>query len=107
VRLGEALGHDLAGREGVCPRLEDHEDPRQPGHRLGADVVEEGDAVEQVLLQWDGDQLLDLARGQPQGLRLDLHGRRREVGEHLDGHVSELPGTDDDHRSGGRCHEQS
>ena len=90
MRLRESLGHHLAGSVQIGTRLEDEEDPRKPGHGLGADVLEEGDAVQQVLLEWDGDELFDLARGQPECLGLDLDGRRCEVGQDLDRHLTEL-----------------
>ena len=62
-------------RPAIGAGLEDHLDPRQPGHRLGADDVEERDAVEQVLLERDGDELLDLLGGEPERLGLHLHRR--------------------------------
>jgi len=37
------------------------------------DVVQPRNAVEQVLFERHRDQLLDLSRGQAQGLGLDLH----------------------------------
>ena len=49
VRLGHPLGDQLAGPVQVRARLEDHHDRRETRYRVGADRVEERDAVEQVL----------------------------------------------------------
>ena len=72
VRLGQPLGDDLARLEDVGARLEDQHDRGEPGDRLGADLVEERDAVEQVRLERDGDELLDLFGRQAERLGLDL-----------------------------------
>ena len=91
--LREPLGHHLPRAVDVGARLEDEEDPRQAGNRLGANVVEEGDAVEQVLLQRHRDQLLDLRRRQPERLGLDLDRGRHELREDVHGHLPELADT--------------
>ena len=72
VRLGQALLDELAAAVDVGPGLEDEHDRRQAGKRLRADHVDALDAVQQVRLERDGDQLLDLLRRQPERLGLDL-----------------------------------
>ena len=42
-----------------------------------------GDAVEQVLLERDGDELLHLLGGEPERLGLHLHRDRRELGQRV------------------------
>ena len=61
-----------------------------PGSDAERDRVEERHAVEQVLLERDGDQLLDLGRGEPEGLCLDLDRRGRELREDVLRHAAEL-----------------
>ena len=100
VRLGESLRHDLPSTEEVRARLEDEKDSRQPGHRLGADVVEERHTVQQVLLQRDGDQLLHFGRGETEGLRLNLNCGRSELGQDVGGHLAEPSATDGKQRCG-------
>ena len=97
-RLREALGHDLARLVDARPGLEDQQNARQSLHRLRADVLEERDPVEQVLLERNRDQLFDLLRGQAEGLRLHLHGGRREVRQDLHGRLAHLSRTDDENR---------
>ena len=63
-------------------------DDRQAGHRPGRDRVDPRHAVEEVLLDRHRDQLLDLLRRQSEGLRLDLHRGRLELG--VDVHVRAL-----------------
>ena len=53
VRLGQPLGDDLAGLKTSVPGSKIMLDRRQAGHRLRADLVEAGHAVEQVGLQRD------------------------------------------------------
>ncbi len=96
VRLRHALGHHLAGPVEIGARLEDQMIRRQPGHRLRADVVEERDADEQVLLDRDRDQLLDLGRREAEGLGLDLDRRRRELGQDVHRHLAKLRDADDE-----------
>jgi hypothetical protein len=78
-------------------------DPGQPGDRLRADGVQPGHPVEQVLLEGDGDELLDLGRGQPEGLGLDLNPRRGELRQHVHRHVAQLGGPE--HQQGRGQHD--
>ena len=78
--LRHPFGDQLPRPVQVRARLEDHHDRRQPRHRVGSDLVEERDAVEQVRLQRDRDQLLDFRRRQTQRLGLDLDVGRAELG---------------------------
>jgi hypothetical protein len=95
VRLSQALGNSLPRTVDVRSLLEDEKDPREPGDGLRANVLEEGHAVEQVLLHRDGDQLLDLGRGEPECLGLNLDGRRSELGQNVDRHVADLHDAED------------
>ena len=65
VTVAMPLLDELAGLEQVGARLEDQLDRRELGHRLRAQIVEPGDAVER-LLERDGDELLDLGGRQPE-----------------------------------------
>jgi len=73
VRLGQPFLHRLARLEQVGAGLEGQVDRGQPRPGLRPDLVQPGDAVEQVLLDRDRDELLDLGRGQAERLGLDLH----------------------------------
>ena len=57
-----APGHELAGAQDVGPALEEQRDRRQARHRVRADRLDALDAVEQVLLERNGEELLDLRR---------------------------------------------
>jgi len=98
--LDQALLYQLPRLEDVGPRLEDQLDPRQPGNRFGADPVEPCHPVEQVLLERDGDQLLDLGGGQPERLGLDLDHRRVELGKCLHRHAAKLHKPEEQQRHG-------
>jgi hypothetical protein len=105
--LDQALLHQLPGLQHVGPRLEDQLDPRQPGERLGAELVEERDPVEQVLLERDGDQLLHLFRREPERLGLDVDQWRVELRKHVHRRVAEL-GDAKQHQPGGdRQHQKA
>ena len=97
VRLGQALLDELAGAVDVGARLEDEHDRRQAGQRLGADDLHALDAVEQVRLERNGDQLLDLVGRQAERLGLDLHVGRRELRQHVDRRVAQLHDAYDHH----------
>ena len=84
TRLGrEPLLHELPDLVDVGPFLEDQHHRRQPEHRLRADRLDAGSAVEGVL-QRHADQALDLLGRQAGGLGLDLDHRRGELGEHVE-----------------------
>ena len=53
----------------------------RPASDFGLDLVEERDAVEQVRLERDRDELLDLLGRQSERLGLDFDGRGRELGQ--------------------------
>ena len=57
----------------------------RPGDGLRVDLVEEGDAVEQVGFERDRDQLLDFIGRQAERLRLDLDIGRPELGQRVEG----------------------
>ena len=59
-------------------------------------IVDPRHAVQQVALERDRDQLLDLGRGQPERLGLDLDVRRRELGKHVHRHGAELRSANDE-----------
>ena len=91
----------LASRQLVGPALEDELDRRELGDRLRAQLVEAGHPAE-LLLDRNGDQLLDLVRGVAERDRLDLDPRRRELGEHVDLRAGNLGDAEDHHRRGAR-----
>jgi hypothetical protein len=105
-RLRESLRHDLACIQQVGPGLERHDYRRQPRQRRRLDLVEERHPVEQVLLKRDRDELLDLLRGEPKGLRLDLDPRWGELGEDVHRRIAELRDAED-HESGGDGKDQA
>ena len=90
MRLGQPFGNHLTGAEDVRPRFEDHDDRRQSGDGLRVDLVEECHALQEVRLERDRDQLLDLVRGEAQGLGVDLDVGRGEFREHIAGHARKL-----------------
>jgi hypothetical protein len=51
---------------------------------MRAHRIEPRDARQQILLQRDGDQLLDLRSGEPESLGLHLHRGRAELGKGVD-----------------------
>ena len=82
VRLGQALLHHLArARRCRCPARRRRTIDDRPGTDSERMSSSHGDAVEQVLLERHGDQLLDLRRRQAERLGLDLDVRRRELGQ--------------------------
>ena len=84
--FGNACGCDSRSdtswraREDVGAALEEHRDRRQARHRVRADRLDALDAVEQVLLERNGDQLLDLGGRQAERLGLDLDVGLRVLG---------------------------
>ena len=64
-------------------------------------LVQPRNAVEQVLLERHGDQLLHLGRGQAQRLRLDLHRWRHELRVDVDWRGPQL-GDADHHQPDGQ-----
>ncbi len=56
------------------------------------------------VLQGHGDQALDLGGGKAGGLGLDLHQRRRELGEHVDRRVAHGPKPGHDQKGGEARH---
>ncbi len=99
VRLRQPFSDHLACREDVGSGLEDHHDRGQAGDRLRVDLVEERHALQEVGLEGHRDQLLDLVRGQAEGLGVDLNVRRGEFREHIAGHARE-PEEADQQRDG-------
>jgi len=106
VCLGHPLLHHLPRGVQVGARLEGQVDRGQPGHRGGVDAVQPGHAVEQVLFERDGDELLDLGRGQAERLGLYLHRRGRELGIDVDGRGPQL-GDAEHHDAYGQRHGQA
>ena len=100
AQLGEALLHELATLVDVVAGLEHQHDRRQARQRGGADDVDALDAVEQVRLERDRQQLLDLGRRQAEGFSLDLDVRRGELGIDVHGRVAERHDADDHDRGG-------
>ena len=64
-------------------------------------------AVEQVGLEWHGDQLLHLGGGEPERLGLNLDVRGRELGIAVDPHVGEAHHAHRQQRRGGRHDEET
>src|SRR4029077_14566362 len=95
------FGDELAGGEDVRTALEDQVDRAEPGHRLRPDLIEPRDSVEQVLFEWNRDQLLDLGCGKSQRLGLDLDLWRRELRQDVDGRVPDLGDAEPQHEHGG------
>ena len=95
----QALLHQLAGAHQLGPLLEDHHDRRETEHRFRTERAQSGHAVHGVL-ERDGDQALDFARGEAWRFRLDLDQRRREFGKHVERGVLRRarPGDDQDER---------
>ena len=82
-RLCHTFLDDLPSKQ-VGTGLEDHLDGGETGDRFRAHGIEPGRPGQQVLLQRNGDQLLDLSRGQAERLGLHLHGGGREFSEGVD-----------------------
>ena len=91
-------------RRGAACRVRRSSRRRKSRQGTRVDLVDEGDAVQEVLLEGNGDQLLHLSRRQPECLRPDLHHRRTELREPVDGVFAELGDADDD-RPGGEDHD--
>ena len=100
VCLAHALGDQLARLHQIGAGLEDDDDGRQPGEGLGADALDPGHSVEEVLLHPEGDQLLDFLRGKSERLGLDLHVRQRELRQDVQRHVAEPCDTHHEKRDG-------
>jgi hypothetical protein len=100
VGLGHPLLDHLACPVEVRARLEDEDDRGEARDRLGADRVDEGDAVEHQRFHRDRDELLHLSRREAEGLGLDLDVWRAVFGKHVDGGVLELEGAQHDDRGG-------
>ena len=98
---GDALLHKLSRQDKIRSGLEDEDDIRQVGDRLGAHHIQPRHPVER-LLQRDRDQFFHLSRGKPHGQGLDLHLRRRELGKDVHRRVPKLDDAEDHHR---RCEE--
>jgi hypothetical protein len=81
--LRQALLHELACLQLVRAAVEDQPDRGELGDGLGPQVGQARDPVE-LLLERDGDELLDLVGRVAQRDRLDLDLRRRELGEDVD-----------------------
>jgi hypothetical protein len=105
-RLGQPLLHHLAGVEHVGAGLERHDDRGEPWERHRLDLVEEGDAGQQVLLERDRDQLLDLFGGEPQGLGLHLDDRRVELRQDVHRRPAGLDDPED-HQADRRGHDEA
>ena len=69
---------------------------RQPGQPTPMDLVEQGHAVQQVLFQRDGDELLDLVRRSPRA-SVCTSTTRGELRQLVDRHVSKLDEAYDEH----------
>src|SRR5215472_7042843 len=106
MRLGHAFLHHLPRGVQVRAGLEGQVDRGQAGHRRGMNAVQPRNAVEQILLERHGNQLLYLGGGQAERLRLDLHRRRREFRVDIDGSRSQL-GNPDDHQPDGERYDQA
>jgi hypothetical protein len=100
VRLRQALLDEGAPLVEVRARLEDQDDRRQARDGLRSDRVDARDAVEQVGLQRDRDELLDLVGRQAQRLGLDLRVWRRELGQDVDRRLAQLDDAEGHHASG-------
>jgi hypothetical protein len=98
--------HHLPGVEHICARLERHDHRREPGERHRLDLVEEGDPGQQVLFQRNGDQLLDLFGGEPQGLGLHFDHWRVELRQDIHRRLAGLDHADD-HQAHCRGHDQA
>ena len=90
IGFGQSFRDQLPGPKDVRAGLENELDRRQAGSRLGTDLIQPRDPVEQVLLQRHGDQLLDLVRGKAERFRLELDGRRHELGQDVHPRALEL-----------------
>ena len=98
VRLRQPLLHHLARRGGRCPGSKTITIDDSPGTDCGADRRRgHGDAVEQVCLERNGDQLLDLLGGEPERLGLDLTVGGANSGRTSTGRVAQLSDAEDDH----------
>ena len=106
MRLYEPLLHHLPCLVDVGSGFEHHHDIRKPRNGLRADHVDALYAVQQVGLQRNGDQLFDLVSREPQGLGLNFHVRRRELGKDVYGRIAELyePYGQNAHREGDEQH---
>ena len=90
MSLCQALRDDLPRLEDVGSGLENHENPGQSGYGFRPNVLEEGDAVQQILLERNGYQLFDLSGRQAECLCLDLDRSRGELGQDFDGSFAKL-----------------
>lgn len=70
------------------------------------DLVDEGDPVQQVLLERHRDQLFDLGRGKSESFGPDLNHRRTELGELVDRDVAHLRHADGD-QTYGECDDKT
>ena len=100
-------GDDLPGLLHVGARLEDKLDGGQSGDRLRTDLVQPRDAIEEVGLHRDRDQLLHLGGGESERLRLDLDHRWAELRQQVDLRVPKLDDTGEHEARRDRDHEQS
>jgi hypothetical protein len=80
----ESLGDDLSCIQQLGPGLEGHDHRRQSREGRGFDLVEERNPVQEILLQRNGDQLLDLRRGEAERFRLDFDLGELELGKDVD-----------------------
>ena len=74
---------DLARPDRVGPRFEGQDDRREARNRLGLDRLQPCDAVEEVRLQRNGDELLDILGRQAERLGLDLDVGGRDLGQRV------------------------
>ena len=102
---GEPLLHELPGVQQIGARLEDEQDRGELGHRRGAHVGEARHAVHGQL-ERHGHQRLDVGRGQPQALGLDLDLGWREVRKHVDRRIADGGKADGHHGDRGADHQE-
>ena len=102
----DSLLYELTRVQEIGTAIEDHLDRRELRHRLGADHVEVGQPLE-CLLQWNGDQPLHLARGEPERARLYLDLRRRELREDVDLRLRKCQEPEDQQRGSPCGHDEA
>ena len=96
--VGQALLHQLARVERRGPGLEVQVDRRQARDGLRAHIPHVHDPVEQVVLERDGDVLLDLLAREPERLGLDFeHRAGGQLGHDVGGHVPQRERPENDH----------